>query len=128
MEKTRTQKEIFGEMVELFTEMGRVDLADFCKGRIEIIEKKASAPRKAKAETEEDKAIKNAIIEVLANATERISVADIKKANETLKTLNSSKVTGILNKLINAGEVISTNISTSETKKKYVYELATQED
>lgn len=128
MEKKRTQKEIFGEMVGIFTEMGRTDLAQFAQERIEIIERKASAPRKAKAETEEDMAIKNAILDVLANATERISVADIKKANETLKTLNSSKVTGILNKLINAGDVVSTNISTSETKKKYVYELATQED
>ena len=128
MEKTRTQKEVFGEMVNLFTEMGRVDLADFCKGRIEVLEKKANAPRKAKADSEEDKAIKNAILEVLTNATERLSVADIKKANENLKVLNSSKVTGILNKLINTGEVESVNISKTESKKKYVYALATQED
>lgn len=128
MEKKRTLKEIFGEMKGLFTEMGRPDLAEFCQERIEVLERKANAPRKAKAETEEDMAIKNAILEVLTNATEKMGVAEIKKANEDLKTLNSSKVTGILNKLINAGEVVSTNISKTESKKKYVYELATQED
>ena len=128
MEKTRTQKEVFGEMVNLFTEMGRTDLAEFCQGRIEVLEKKANAPRKAKADSEEDKAIKNAILEVLTNATEQLSVADIKKANKTLETLNSSKVTGILNKLIKSGEVESVNISKTESKKKYVYALSTQED
>lgn len=128
MEKKRTQKEIFGEMVGIFTEMGRTDLAQFAQERIEIIERKASTPRKAKAETEEDMTIKNAILDVLANATEKLGVTEIKKANEDLKVLNSSKVTGILNKLINAGEVVSTNISKTESKKKYVYELATQED
>lgn len=123
MEKKRTQKEVFAEMVGIFTEMGRVDLAQFAQERIEVLERKANAPRKAKAETEEDMAIRKAIVEVLSNATEKIGVADIKKASEELATLNSSKVTGILNKLINAGEVESVNISKSETKKKYVYAL-----
>ena len=128
MEKKITLKERFEEMANIFAEMGREDLKNFCLERIDLINKKANAPRKAKTISDEDTKLQNIIIEVLSTSGNAMGVAELRTTRDELRELNSSKVTGLLNRLIANGEVEKTNISKIESKKKYVYAIVEKED
>ena len=128
MEKKITLKERFEEMANIFAEMGREDLKNFCLERIDLINKKANAPRKAKTISDEDTKLQNIIIEVLSISGNAMGVAELRTTRDELRELNSSKVTGLLNRLIANGEVEKTNISKIESKKKYVYAIVEKED
>lgn len=128
MEKKITLKERFEEMANIFAKMGREDLKDFCFERIDLINKKANAPRKAKAISDEDTKLQNIIIEVLSTSENAMGVAELRTTRDELRELNSSKVTGLLNRLIANGEVEKTNISKIESKKKYVYAIVEKEE
>lgn len=128
MEKKITLKERFEEMANIFAEMGREDLKNFCLERIDLINKKANAPRKAKTISDEDTKLQNIIIEVLSTSGNAMGVAELRTTRDELRELNSSKVTGLLNRLIANGEVEKTNISKIESKKKYVYAIVEKEE
>lgn len=116
MTNKMTQKDYFNAMVEIFKEMGRDDLADFCKGRIDVLDKKAQN-KKATATQQANVGIK---AEILANlSAEGATVTDIQAKSATLSALSNQKVSALLRQLVESGEVVK-----SIDKKKAYFSLA----
>ncbi len=102
--KKITKKDRYTEMVAMFTEMGRDDLAKFCTHEMELLAKKNAGKSKvSEAEQAKRNAIAEAVETILANA-------EICKAMPSeLGTINTQKLTPILAKLVEA-EVVAVSV------------------
>lgn len=109
--KKITKKDRYTEMVAMFTEMGRADLADFCTHEMELLAKKNAGKSKvSEAEQAKRNAIAEAVETILANADEPMANAEICKAMPSeLGTINTQKLTPILAKLVEA-EVVAVSV------------------
>lgn len=97
-----TQREFFNEIITLATENNRADIVEFCEGRVTQLDKKnASSSSKPKKVTEEQTAMRNAILEYLSTV-ERASVSEIMVA---IGASSNQKVTGNLTQLRKLGKV-----------------------
>lgn len=101
MEKM-TLKEMYGEIINLAIENDREDIVTFCEGRIEQINKKnAKAKSSDKKLTDEQIAIRSAIVEYL-KTVDKASVGQICVA---IGVSSNQKVTGNLTQLKKQGIV-----------------------
>lgn len=91
-EKRKTQKEYFGEIRKILSEMGKDELVNFVDSRIELINKKANSGEETKVQ-KTNKELKQIIIDVLINLGEKARIADIQASDERLMTYEGKKIT-----------------------------------
>ena len=101
MATKKTQKDYFNEIIEVVSEVGRTDLAEFCEGRIEVLNKKTA--NRSKKVNEENESIKTIILEVLA--TTEGTVTELMKVNDVLGEFSNQKVSSMLRQLKDEGKV-----------------------
>ena len=112
-----TQREFFNEVITMATANEREDLVEFAKGRIEQINKKnANATSRPKKVTEEQTALRSAILEYLGTV-EKASVSEIMVA---IGATSNQKVTGNISQLRKLGKVAEP----TKIKKVNYYSLA----
>jgi len=92
-----TQRDYFNEIIELALDNGREDLAEFAKGRIALLDKKAENKKPTKKQ-EENADLKAKIADVIAN--------EAKTASEIVKALNVDvsiqRVSALLKQMVDA--------------------------
>lgn len=102
--KKVTKKEVFGEMIKIFEEMNRIDLVEFAQHEIGLIEKKAS-----KSGTSKTQEVNLGIMETIKNELARIgrsvTITELQKESEELAEFSNQKLSALLKKLVDAGEV-----------------------
>lgn len=121
MEKRKTKKEFFAEIIEICEDCEREDLIEFCNHEIELLTKKASTPSK---EDKEKDTWKDIVYEVVVTANRPISITEmIAEYGDILKPLRNEKgivtsqrMSAYLQKLIKDGKVDS-----NKDKKKTVF-------
>ena len=114
-----TQRDYFNEVIALAEENDRADLVEFAKGRIALLDKKASAKKPTKTQ-EENVAIKDEIMSVLTE--EGVTVSDLQSKSEVLGSLSNQRVSALLRQLIAEDKVVKT-----VDKKKSFFALAVAE-
>ena len=115
MANKKTQKDFYNDIIKVVSEVGRTDLAEFCKGRIAVLDKKSA--NRSKKVNEENETIKATILEVLA--TTEGTVTDIQKASDVLAPLSNQKVSAMLRQLVADEKVVK-----STDGKKSFFSLA----
>lgn len=119
MEKKVTKKEMFKEVVEIATKLGRNDIVDFAKHEIELLENKKStqtATQKANVD------IKNKIVEVLKELDQAVTITELLNADQDLKEMvagSQNKLTALVTQLKNENLVVRT-----VDKKKAYFSIA----
>ena len=111
-----TQRDYFNEIIALATANDRSDLVDFAKGRIAVLDKKATNKKPTKTQ-EENEAIKAEILAVLTD--KGMTVTEIQTMSDVLKNLSNQRVSALLRQLIADGAVVK-----SVDKKKSYFALA----
>lgn len=105
--KAPTQKEQFAKMIAIFEEIGNHDdLVQFCKERIEKLEKKAVSANSKKSA--EDEKFFDLIADVLADGKAKRANDILKVLAEDIDNLTIQKVTAMLKKMVDCGRVIKT--------------------
>lgn len=117
MEK-RTQRDYFNDIIALATEVGRDDLVDFAKGRIDMLDKK-SANRKPSKTAEENEVLKGTILDALTAINEPITVSELMTKTSALAGLSNQKVSAVLRLMVADGSVVKTT-----DKKKSLFAVA----
>ena len=111
MEKKITLKENFERLAKVVAEANieeatKKELLVFIDGRIEQINKKATAPRKADTEkTQENEKLAQAMIDVLASNDIAMTITEIMQSNTIFEGVTNQKLTAIMTKLKNDGIV-----------------------
>lgn len=102
--KKVTKREVFGEMITIFEGMDRVDLVEFAKHEIELIEKKASKSGTSKTQ-KENEGLMETIKEELTRIGRSVTITELQKESEGLAEFSNQKLSVLLKKLVDAGEV-----------------------
>lgn len=116
--KKMTQKEMFAELIKLAEENERLDLVEFCNGRIAQIEKKASASGQTKTQAENEK-IKIVIAEELTRIARAVTISELLKESEELGQYSNQKLSALLKQMVESG--IVTRVV---DKKKTMFKIA----
>lgn len=103
--KKITKKDRYNEMVAIFDEMGRADLADFAKHELELLVKKNAGKSKVSAaEQEKRDSLANAVVDILEKSATDMPNAEIAKAMPAdFGTVSTQKLTPILSKMVENG-------------------------
>lgn len=87
------------------------------------VQKRSTSKSKAQIEKEQQaEAIAETIVQVLASAETPITMADLKEADESLASYTTQRLSAIMAKLVERGQVVKTI-----EKRKAMYSLAEQE-
>lgn len=118
MEKTNkvTKRDLIARLVALVDQVeveNKAQLLEFLDKEDKALAKRASQPTKAQKENEP---LKEAVLEVLANAGAPMAVKDVQEA---VGLPSNQKATALLTALVKAGKVVRT-----EDKKKAFYSIA----
>ena len=116
MANKKTQKDFFKDIIAMAEEMGRADIVDFAKGRIEALEKKAGSKKPTKTQTE-NVALKDTILSVMSG--KGMTVTEIQSKDNVLGDLSNQKVSALIRQLVDEGKVVKT-----VDKKKSFFSLA----
>ena len=114
MAQKKTQREFFAEIIAVVTEAGRPDLAEFCEGRIKVLDDKKANKKPTKTQ-EANEEIIALIKDVLAGFDKGVTITELQAADEILGGLSNQKVSSLVRKLVEADEVVKT----VEKKKSY---------
>lgn len=117
MTKTKTQREMFNEIIGLAEASDRPDIVDFAKGRIAVLDKKTASRGTTKNQIANE-AIKETIIDTLRTIGSG-TVSAIMGANAELGGYSNQKITALVRQLVNADVVIKT-----VDKKSSIFSLA----
>lgn len=102
-----TQKDYFNEIIAMAEGVGRDDIVEFAKGRIEALEKK-SANKKATKTQVENEGIKTTIEGAMASLGKASTVTEIQTADASLGELSNQRVSALLRQMIADGKVVKT--------------------
>lgn len=105
--KKMTKKEMFKEIANVATELGRTDIVDFANHEIELLENKSSKKTETKTQ-KENVAIMETIVETLTDLAKPVRITDLQSANETLANLSNQKISALLKKLVDSNKVAKT--------------------
>lgn len=119
MTNKMTQRDYFNEIIALAKANDRDDLAEFCEGRIAVLDKKAGNKKPTKTQ-EENEVLKGVILDTLTN--EGVTVTDLQAKDETLSGLSNQRVSALLRQLVTDGKVAKV-----VDKKKSYFSLAVAE-
>lgn len=108
-----TQRDFYNELIVISENAGRVDLVDFCKDRIEKLDKKASASKET-ANQKANMEIIEKLINELANIGEPVTISDFQKRSEYASQFSNQKISALFKK-----EIDGRIIKTIEKKKSY---------
>lgn len=100
----------FEEMANIFTEMGRTDLADFCNKQIELLAKKnitKDGEKKLTATQKANEDIKADILDAMAENT-AYTITQMIKEFAPISDLSNQKVSALMRQLVAEGKVIRT--------------------
>jgi len=102
-----TQKDFFNALITLAEDNGRSDLADFCRGRIEVLDRKGG--KVSAKRTEEVKAYEGLVLEALTAFDKPVTVSElVKGATNAVSEMSGQRVTAYLKKLIDSGKAVRT--------------------
>ena len=111
MEKKITLKENFERLAKVVAganieEATRQELLTFIDSRVEQINKKATAPRKADTEkAQENEKLAQAMLDMLAGNGIPMTITEIMQGDEIFKGVTNQRLTAIMTKLKNDGTV-----------------------
>lgn len=111
MEKKITLKENFERLAKVvegadIKEVTKKELLTFIEGRVEQINKKATAPRKADTEkAQENEKLAQAMLDILAGNGIPMTITEIMQGDEIFKGVTNQRLTAIMTKLKNDGTV-----------------------
>lgn len=111
MEKKITLKENFERLAKVveganIEEVTRQELLTFIDSRIEQINKKATAPRKADTEkAQENEKLAQTMLDILAGNGIPMTITEIMQGDEIFKGVTNQRLTAIMTKLKNDGTV-----------------------
>lgn len=119
--KKITKKDRYTEMIAMFEDLGRTDLAEFCSHELELLAKKNAGKSKvSEAEQAKRDALADAVVSILENSVEPMPNAEICKAMPSkFGTVNTQKLTHILGKLVEDGA-----ITVATVKGRKVFSIA----
>lgn len=106
-EKKMTKKEMFKEIANVATEIGRTDIVDFCNHEVELLESKKSSKTETKTQ-KENVVIMETIVATLNEIGKPARITEIQSANETLANLSNQKMSALLKKLVDSKVVNKT--------------------
>lgn len=99
--KKVTKKDMFEEIKKVALELGRIDIVEFAENELNLLEKKRNSSKKVDTEKlEKDNALKSAILEVLKNYENGLSVDEIRKADTSIGEESNQKITYLLGILV----------------------------
>ena len=99
--KKVTKKDMFEEIKKMALELGRIDIVEFAENELNLLEKKRNSSKKVDVEKlEKDNILKSAILEVLKNYENGLSVDEIRKADTSIGEENNQKITYLLGVLV----------------------------
>lgn len=112
--KKPTQRTQFEALIDLATKANRLDLVDFCKGRIEQLDKKNAKPSDKLTPTQiANEGIKAVILELGAKrpmtVSEMMKTTAI-KALENDEPFNNQKISALANQLVKAEKMTKETI------------------
>lgn len=116
MEKKVTKRMVLTAMLELDAIKSNADMLAYCTHEIELLDKKASTPRK---ENEANIAIKELIVETLKGLANAVTIDELRNANAEIGALSNQKVSSLMTQLKKENRVIRT-----ENKKKAYFSVA----
>lgn len=99
--KKVTKKDMFEEIKKMALELGRIDIVEFAENELNLLEKKRNSSKKVDVEKlEKDNILKSAILEVLKNYENGLSVDEIRKADTSIGEESNQKITYLLGVLV----------------------------
>ena len=98
-DKKKTQREFFNEIIAMAEAQGRTDLADFARGRIEVLDKK-SANKKPTKTQEANEVLKGTIKEVLRENGGAMTVTEILASGKFEAFTSPQKISALLKQMI----------------------------
>lgn len=114
MATTFTKRDLFTNLLSLI-ETGSCE-ADFgtlkagLTHELELLDKKASTPRKPTATQVENEAFKAELLSFLIAEDKLLSIKDIQEANSMFTDLSNQRMSHLLSALVEAGKVVKTYV------------------
>lgn len=113
MANKKTRKEIFGEMKEIFEEMGKTEYVEFLAHQIELLDNKANGQKGMSKTQKENETIMEIIVSELKAIGRSVTITELLKESETLanyitiegKNITNQKASALMKKLKDAGRV-----------------------
>ena len=105
MANKMTQRDYFNEIIAMAEANGRTDLADFARGRIEVLDKK-SANKKPTKTQEANEVLKDTIEDVLSESDKALTVTEILATGKFEALTSPQKISALLKQMIEAGRVV----------------------
>lgn len=118
-----TKKDNFQAIIAILEEANRQDLADVIRHEIELLEKKASSRKPTKSQVANAE-LTEALLEVLEESFDPLTILEIQDKDERLKALedgtpiSNQRISALLRPLVKNGTVIRT-----EEKRKARFAL-----
>lgn len=118
MTKKMTKKEMFAMVIATIeaTEVeNREEMVNFLNHEVELLNKKSSKSGETKTQ-KENKVLMEQLKEALGEMTEAVTISEFQtKSTHEVATLSNQKLSALLKKLVESGEVVKT----TEKKKSY---------
>lgn len=113
MEKKITKKEMFLQVIALAQgeeiSVSVDEIMEFARHEIDLLNKKAnSKSKKEKANDAENVRLSDLILEVLLNSENALTISEIMAKNDDLGDLSNQKVSALMKKLVDGGQVVKT--------------------
>lgn len=113
MEKKITKKEMFLQVIALAQgeeiSVSVDEIMEFARHEIDLLNKKAnSKSKKEKANDAENVRLSDLILEVLLNSENALTISEIMAKNDGLGALSNQKVSALMKKLVDGGQVVKT--------------------
>ena len=113
MEKKITKKEMFLQVIALAQgeeiSVSVDEIMEFARHEIDLLNKKAnSKSKKEKANDAENVRLSDLILEVLLDSEKALTISEIMAKNDDLGALSNQKVSALMKKLVDGGQVVKT--------------------
>ena len=120
MEKKMTKKDYFAELINIVNAAGELDdttrkaYLDFINHEVELLDRKAEKSKETKTQ-KENVGISASIMNALVGIGKPVTITELQDADATMKQYSNQKLSALLKKLVDAGEVVKT----TDKKKSY---------
>lgn len=103
---TKTKREYFSTLLQIVAD--NAELVDFINHEIELLDRKASTPKKPTATQVANEGFKSDILITLSSADAPMTIKEITASTASLADASCQKVTHLLSDLVKAGLVVKT--------------------
>ena len=109
-----TKKEMFAEIINLAegkpTTATFAEIIEFASHEIELLEKKATTPRKPTAKQIENESLAAEIVAYLTEVDTMKSIKELQEEIPSLSALSNQRISHILSALVNSGKLEKTYV------------------